>query len=97
MESKFEEAGSTAIISQKSSQNHCLGEVLGALGRSWGGLGGLEGLGEVLGGIVGRLGGLLGRLGPKKVANMAPTWLPKRVQHRPKIDTKMPAYAVFIF
>ena len=38
--------------------------------------------------ILGRLGGLLGRLGPKKVANMAPTWLPKRVQHRPKIEAK---------
>ena len=77
-------------ISLKSFQNRRLGVVLGALGGSWGGLG--FGLG-----ILGRLGGLLGRLGPKKVANMAPTWLPKRVQHRPNIDTKMPAYAVFIF
>ena len=29
-------------------------------------------------GILGRLGGLLGRLGAKKVANMAPSWFPKR-------------------
>ena len=33
-------------------------------------------------GILGRLGGLLGRLGPKKVANMVPSWLPKRSQNR---------------
>ena len=29
-----------------------------------------------------RLGGLLGRLGARKVANMAPSWLPKRSQNR---------------
>ena len=32
-------------------------------------------------GILGRLGGLWGRLGPKKVAKMAPSGLPKRSQN----------------
>ena len=35
-----------------------------------------------LGGLLGRLGGLLGRLGSKKLAHTAPTWFPKRSQHR---------------
>ena len=33
--------------------------------------------------------GILGRLGPKKVANMGPSWLPKRSQNRSKIDPKI--------
>ena len=55
-----------------------LGDVLGGLGRS---LGLLGTLGAVLGASWGRLGGVL-------VANMAPTWLPKRSQNRLKIETK---------
>ena len=32
---------------------------------------------------------VLGRLGSKKVANMAPTWLPKRSRNREKIEAKI--------
>ena len=42
----------------------------------------LKGVLGFLGGLLGRLGGLLGRLGSKKLAHMAPTWLPKRSQNR---------------
>ena len=42
--------------SLKSSQNRCLGVVLGGLGVSWGGLGASWG-------VLGRPGGVLGRLG----------------------------------
>ena len=48
------------------------------MGASWG----------VLAASWGHLGGLLGRLGPKEVANMAPTWLPKRSQIPLKNDYK---------
>ena len=44
----------------KSSQNRCLGVVLGGLGASWGGLGASWG---VLGASWGRLGASWGRLG----------------------------------
>ena len=64
LDSKFEEAGRTAISSKKvfqissrdslkSSQNRCLGVVLGGLGASWGGLGACCG-------VLGRPGGVLG-------------------------------------
>ena len=33
--------------------------------------------------------GVLGRLGSKKVANMVPTWSPKRSQNREKIEAKI--------
>ena len=49
------------------------------LGGSW----------RPLGGILGRLGGLLGRLEAKKVANMAPTWFPKRSPNRSKIEAEI--------
>ena len=41
-----------------------------------------------LGALLGRLGGLLGRLEPKKVANMVPTWFPKRYPNRKKSKPK---------
>ena len=59
---------------------------------SWGGLGASWGFLGCLGGVLGRLvtvlGASWGRLGSKKVANMAPTWFPKRSQIREKIDAK---------
>ena len=69
-------------MSSKSSQNRRLGRVLGALGRPGGVLG-------RLGASCGRPWGVLGRLGSKKVANMAPTWSPKRSQNREKIEAKI--------
>ena len=36
-----------------------------------------------------RLGGLLGGLRPRKVANMGPTWHPKRSKNRLKIGPKI--------
>ena len=56
-----------------------LGGVLGRLGASLG----------VLGASWGVLWPSLGRLGSKKVANMAPTWSPKRSQNREKIEAKI--------
>ena len=50
----------------------------GRLGASWG----------RLGGVFGPLGASWRRLGSEKVANMAPTWLPKRSQKREKIEAK---------
>ena len=50
-------------------------------GKSWGAFVFLSPLGAVLGASWGRLGGVL-------VANMAPTWLPKRSQNRLKIEAK---------
>ena len=67
--------------------------VLGRLGRFFviqsvfGGI--LERLGGVLEASWKGLGGLLGGLGPRKVANMAPTWPPKRSQNQLKIDPKI--------
>ena len=52
---------------------------------SWGLLGPLGGL-LVLGGI---LEAVLGRLGGVLVANMAPTWPPKRSPNRSKIEAKI--------
>ena len=63
-----------------------LGGVLGRLGPSWGVLGASWG---VLWAFWGRLGSPLGRLERKKVANMVPTWLPKRSQNREKIEAKI--------
>ena len=39
--------------------------------------------------ILGRLGGFLGRLGPNKVANMVPTWFPKRTPNQSQIEAKI--------
>ena len=65
---------------------------MGALGASWGGLGAswyvLGASWGVLWAFWGRLGSPLGRLEGKKVANIAPTWLPKRSQNPSKIEAK---------
>ena len=69
------------------------GQVWRPLGPSWaiqsvfGGI--LDRLGGVLEASWRGLGGFLGGLGPRKVANMAPTWLPKRSQNQLKIDPKI--------
>ena len=49
----------------------------------------LDCLGSVLEASRRGLGGLLGGLWPRKVANMAPTWPPKRSQNQLKIDPKI--------
>ena len=54
-----------------------------------GGTGSWDALGSVLGACWSGLGGLLGRLRPRKVANMAPSWPPKRSQNSLKIDPKI--------
>ena len=83
-------------IDQKSSKIEVwrdLGQVWRPLGPSWA-------IQSVFGGILDRLGGVLkaswtglgmvlGGLGPRKVANMAPTWPPKRSQNQLKVDTKI--------
>ena len=83
-------------IDQKSSKI----EVWRAPGQVWRPLGPSWAIQSVFGGILDRLGGvleaswrglggLLGGLGPRKVANMAPTWPPKRSQNQLKIDPKI--------
>ena len=68
-------------------------QVWRRLGPSWaiqsvfGGI--LDCLGSVLEASWRGLGGLLGGLWPRKVANMAPTWSPKRSQNQLKIDLKI--------
>ena len=77
-----------------------LGESWDGLGGSLGGLGSVLGSDlDRLGGLwvswgrhgtsCGRPWGVLGRLGSKKVANMAPTWSPKRSQNQEKIEAKI--------
>ena len=75
-------------ILEKSTQNRSwrrLGAPWGLLRASWCLWGRLE---SFVGASWGRLGGLLGRLGAKKVANMAPTWFPKRSPNRSKSKQK---------
>ena len=68
-------------------------QVWRRLGPSWaiqsvfGGI--LDCLGSVLEASWRGLGGLLGGLWLRKVANMAPTWSPKRSQNREKIEAKI--------
>ena len=68
-------------------------QVWRRLGPSWaiqsvfGGI--LDCLGSVLEASWRGLGGLLGGLWPRKVANMVPTWPPKRSQNQLKIDLKI--------
>ena len=75
-------------------------EVWRAPGQVWRPLGPSWAIHSVFGGILDRLGGvweasrrglggLLGGLGPRKVANMGPTWPPKRSQNQLKIDPKI--------
>ena len=59
------------------------------LEASWAVLGDPRRLESYLGPFWNRLGGLLGGLGPRKVADMAPTWPPKRSQNQLKIDPKI--------
>ena len=58
------------------------------LGASWSLLGPLGVSWRPPGAPRARPGGVLGRLGGVLVANMAPTWLPKRNQNRLKIEAK---------
>ena len=62
------------------------GGLLGRLGRS---KASLEASWTVLEASWRGLGGLLGSLWLRKVANMAPTWSPKRSQNREKIEAKI--------
>ena len=64
------------------------------LEASWAGLGDPRRLESYLGPFWNRLGGLLAGLGPRKVANMAPTWPPKRSQNQLKIDPKIDQFLV---
>ena len=59
------------------------------LEASWAGLGDPRHLESYLGPFWNRLGGLLGGLGPRKVANMGPTWHPKQSKNRLKIVPKI--------
>ena len=76
-------------ILPKSSSGEGFGRLGGVLGVFWGVLGCLWVVWVRLGASCGRLWGVLGRLGSKKVANMAPTWSPKRSQNREKIEAKI--------
>ena len=76
-------------INQKSTKNRGLDGSGAGLEASWAGLGGPRRLESYLGPFWNRLGGLLGGLGPRKVANMGPTWLPKWSQNQLKIGPKI--------
>ena len=73
----------------KCPQNPSKMVVWGGFWVSWGVLGCLWVSWGRLGASCGRPWGVLGRLGSKKVANMAPTWSPKRSQNREKIEAKI--------
>ena len=84
---------------QKSHQNPGLGAPKSMSGGVWGRLGSvlshlgpswtfLEASWSVLEASWRRLGNLLGRFGPKKVAEMAPSWLRKRYQNLKKTISK---------
>ena len=62
-----------------------LGDFWEVLGAFWGVLGGL---GRV-GGFLGASWGVFGRISVGKVANMAPTWLPKWSHDGQKFDPKL--------
>ena len=76
-------------IDQKSTKNRGLEGSGAGLEASWAGLGDPRRLESYLGPFWNRLGGLLGGLGPRKVANMGPTWHPKRSKNRLKIGPKI--------
>ena len=83
-------------IDQKSSKIEVWrapGQVWKRLGPSWAFQGVFECILDRLGGVLEAslkgLGGLLDGLGPRKVANMAPSWPPKRSQNQLKIDPKI--------
>ena len=84
----------------KIDQNSSKIEVWRALGQVWRPLGPSWAIQSVFGGILDRLGGaleaswrglgcILGGLGPRKGANMAPTWPPNRSQNQLKINPKI--------
>ena len=84
-----------SLLGPQEALGHSLGRFSAVLGGSWAVLeaswGPLEGVLVSWGRLesfVGRLGRVLGRLGGVLVGNMAPTWLPKRNQHRLKIEAK---------
>ena len=76
-------------IDQPSTKNRGLEGFGAGLEASCAGLGGPRRLESYLGLFWNRLGGLLGGLGPRKVANMGPTWHPKRSKNRLKIGPKI--------
>ena len=69
-------------IDQTSIKNRGLEGSGAGLEASWAGLGDPRRLERHLGPFWRRLGGFLRGLRPRKVANMGPTWLPKRIKHR---------------
>ena len=73
-------------IDQNSTKNRGLEGSGAGLEASWAGLGDPRRLESYLGPFWNRLGGLLGGLGPRKVANMGPTWHPKRSKNQLKIE-----------
>ena len=76
-------------IDQNSTKNRGLEGSGAGLEASWAGLGGPRRLESYPGPFWNRLGGLLGGLGPRKVANMGPTWHPKRSKNQLKIGPKI--------
>ena len=74
---------------QKSTKIRGLGGSAAALEASWAGLGDPRHLESYLGPFWNRLGGLLGGPGLRKVANMGPTWRPKRSKNLLKIGPKI--------
>ena len=76
-------------ILPKLSSGEGFGRLGGVLGVSWGVLGCLWVSWGRLGASCGRPWGVLGRPGSKRVANMVPTWSPKRSQNGEKIEAKI--------
>ena len=76
-------------ILPKSSSGESFGRLGSVLGVFWAVLGCLWVFWVRLGASCGRPWGVLGRLASKKMANMAPTWSPKRSQNREKIEAKI--------
>ena len=66
-------------------------EVWRAPGQVWRPLGPSWAIQRIFEGILDRLGGVLEASWAGKVANMAPTWLPKRNRNRSKIEAKIDA------
>ena len=74
------------------------GQFWRPLGPSWAIQSVFGGISDRLGGVLEAswrgLGGLLGGLGPRKVANVVPTWPPNLHQNQLKIDTKIDQFLV---
>ena len=69
-------------IDQTWTKNRDLEDSGAGFEASWTGLGDPRRLESYLGPFWRRLGGFLGGLRPRQVANMGPTWRPKRSKHR---------------